>query len=170
MELRKTTCGSPCCSAARGHAAAPYRSGVSSPAGVDGTWHTEMGVHQELGTPDRLRLDNDRQQGWPDANTPTLIEWAAKVVFVRPLFFVIRDNSCLFVWCRGSFFRRDSMTIHEFTRTNTNKIPSSSDELSQHIKGKVGEPPRPSPQPSPGGRGRKKRSSDRRPDRCRTYK
>src|SRR5262245_23616393 len=29
-----------------------------------------MGVLQELGTPDRLRLDNDRSWGWPDPNTP----------------------------------------------------------------------------------------------------
>ena len=29
-----------------------------------------MGVPQELGTPDRLRLDNDRFWGWPDPNTP----------------------------------------------------------------------------------------------------
>src|SRR6516165_1374267 len=29
-----------------------------------------MGVPQELGTPDRLRLDNDRPWGWPDPNTP----------------------------------------------------------------------------------------------------
>src|SRR5262245_45482343 len=29
-----------------------------------------MGVLQELGTPDRLRLDNDRPWEWPDPNTP----------------------------------------------------------------------------------------------------
>src|SRR6266545_2666593 len=29
-----------------------------------------MGFLQELGTPDRLRLDNDRFWGWPDPNTP----------------------------------------------------------------------------------------------------
>jgi len=29
-----------------------------------------MGAPQELGTPDRLRLDNDRLRGWPDPNTP----------------------------------------------------------------------------------------------------
>ena len=29
-----------------------------------------LGVPQELGTPDRLRLDNDRSWGWPDPNTP----------------------------------------------------------------------------------------------------
>ena len=29
-----------------------------------------IGVPQELGTPDRLRLDNDRPWGWPDPNTP----------------------------------------------------------------------------------------------------
>src|SRR5262245_29515041 len=29
-----------------------------------------LGVPQELGTPDRLCLDNDRLWGWPDPNTP----------------------------------------------------------------------------------------------------
>jgi hypothetical protein len=29
-----------------------------------------LGVPQELGTPARLRLDNDRFWGWPDPNTP----------------------------------------------------------------------------------------------------
>src|SRR5215217_2436145 len=29
-----------------------------------------MGVLQELGTPDRLRLDNNRLWEWPDPNTP----------------------------------------------------------------------------------------------------
>jgi len=35
IERRKTFRGSLCCSHTRGHAAAPYRSGASSPAGVD---------------------------------------------------------------------------------------------------------------------------------------
>src|SRR5262245_20009765 len=69
MERRKTFRGSLCCSHTRGHAAAPYWSGARSPAGVDRTGQTEMGVRQELGTPDRLRLDNDRSWGWPDPNT-----------------------------------------------------------------------------------------------------
>src|SRR6516162_4162056 len=29
-----------------------------------------FGVPQQLGTPDRLRLENDRFRGWPDPNTP----------------------------------------------------------------------------------------------------
>src|SRR3954447_23823598 len=39
------------------------------PASIEhGKWAIE--VPQELGTPDRLRLDNDRPWGWPDPNTP----------------------------------------------------------------------------------------------------
>src|SRR5262249_19485308 len=70
MERRKTFRGSLCCSHTRGHAAAPYRSGARGPAGVGGTGQTGMGAPQELGTPDRLRLENDRPWGWPDPNTP----------------------------------------------------------------------------------------------------
>src|SRR5262249_37511480 len=36
----------------------------------DRTGQTGIGVPQELGTPDRLRLDNARLWGWPDPNTP----------------------------------------------------------------------------------------------------